>query len=231
MTWCSQNDGVHIDFYDFIRKVTQGLYYALNAGFWVCKIIGKAINIFMPSGCRLPLFDGVNIPNFVLPDKKFWAIRFTLLDFHIGTFPLLKRGLKAEWQSLVHSIDYGIPGSEDVFKFWDEALEIWKYGNEFSPVRRYGILEHGVVDGIEIAKVYAIAKLLTMMGLQKIAKHFLVWFSGVWKHYTLKKGVGDVLDITEDNARALDALDTEIESLGYKASDIISRLGVRFALG
>lgn len=224
--WCTVDNGTVVGVYEFIRKLFEALYWALKATEFTLKLIGKVLFLIFPSGVKVKLFDSI-IPDFRLPEKKFWAIQFSLLNLITVNIPLPKKPIHEVWREFVAPFDFYIEGSENVFYFKDPLDDEYRLGADCTPVQKYGVLGNGLVDTLHIIKIYLIARVLVKLGLFKTAGKFLQWFFQNAQTWMLRRNVSDTLETIEDVKDGLDLIDEELDELGVKLDGIDSKIGLR----
>jgi hypothetical protein len=217
-----------------MRNITHALYASLNISELVLKFLGKVIVLSFPGGdVGLPIFDGSNIVDFRLPEKKFWAIRigFSLGDLHPGiNIPLPKVPLDDIWKQIIRPIDVGITGSEDVLYFKDPLDDEWKLGSECTPEQQFKLIEHSATISWTLSKVYMIAKIIIKFGLVKTAANFIAWFCRQSRSYKLRKDVIETLENSEDIQSSIDIIDRQLESISTNVIDVKQKIGLRLTL-
>lgn len=161
--------------YEMLKFVVDMLYEACVATVEVFGLLAKIIHLVLPSGLALELWDGSNVPDFRLPEKRFWYVSFRLLDSEIAKIPLPKTDLWSIWKVLVAPINPIIDGSDTwYYRDTDGSL---KQGFECDPPRSYGILTEGFVDVGTLILVLGIVYILIKSGMIKTATAFVqkVW--------------------------------------------------------
>jgi hypothetical protein len=170
VNWCTVDDGKEWFFYEVKRKIVDALYYACTVTVKGLQLLSQMVTLLLPSGIRIPLMIDGQVPDFRLPEKKFWAWSLWIGGHLIVSYkPLPKDSYKTVWQNFVRPWDIQVGTGEYIF--FDVDGELIR-GSEMTPPRKYGLFEHGVIDAGSLFLIIAIANLLIQSGLVKTAKVF-----------------------------------------------------------
>lgn len=233
------NHGVKFQPYDLYRRVCQALYLSLVVAEFFVKLTGKIIDIYLPSDLAIRLFDGSVIPNFVPPEKKFYAVAFSIAGLPSVQIPLIRavkyNGYEIEqsftqiWDILIHKVDYHIPDSEN-WLYHDPLTGFTKLGKDCVPPQSYGILGKGLIDFKAVEIITGIYMILKHLGLMKAAARFLGNLFGFIDRRIIRHNLSEVDDQTDSLEAMVEQVETYVRDNGLTINDVRSRLGVRFSI-
>lgn len=233
------NHGVHFEPYDMIRRICQAVYVSLNVVEFLVKLVGRVIYIFLPSKLAIQIFDGTAIPNFVPPDKKFYAIGFSIAGLPEVEIPIpraikyngyeIEQSLSQIYDIIVHKIDFHIPDSEN-WPYQDPLTGDVKLGKDCVPPQSYGILGKGLIDYKTIMLIYGFYQILKRLGLFKAAARFMGNLFNYVKFRNLREDVSELVDAQEAESTDIDKIEAYAEANSLTLENISQRIGLRMVM-
>lgn len=236
--WCSINDGVPLTLYDTVRNVVDKLYDAMVYAYAIGELHYKDLKIVFPSGLVIYIVQNWVVPDFRLPQKLFWAIRFSVFGMPMY-LPLPKIPWKDIKTWLFRSLDISISGSED-WNFLDYDGVV-RHGHDCTPPRTYKFLTDGTVDFGPFILGMTLAVVLYKLGLLQAAWHLVksIWsFIVNYHHRHLERDIMEKLEKLEGSLVGQPAeTNISLEEIGVKLryietelQSLITRVGIRYAL-
>lgn len=227
MQWCSKNDGTVFEFQNDLELITHALYHAVVITQHILKALGYVIQMAMPSGAVITLFDSA-VADFTVYATKFWALRITVAGFANIDIPLPKTPLKEFKDAILAVIDVPVIGSEN-WNFRDENGVI-KKGTDFTPQRQYFVLKDGLVDVKPFMVALVVLYLLEKVGLFATASEFIKYYLGLRRNMHITSDLDDILGDTGETQEQVDLVLGLIRDNKQKLQNIENRLGVRLLL-
>lgn len=204
---CTVDAGVPLIQNKGILMVLKILYYALQATVFSIAILGKAVQLFLPSGLVITIIDeNMEIPNFPAQfEKKYWAVKVTVnidgVD-HVRTIPLVKRPIKDIIADALFPITgMQIPGSEN-WLFVDEATGTVLPGTECNPPQYYTPISLSE-DLFPFALVLFIFYALIKLNLVKTASNFITRIMTGFRTARMQHSIKSIEDRIDDIDRQI----------------------------
>jgi hypothetical protein len=232
--WCSVNDGKELGAYELMRKVLYALWWAADKTVNALAAISSLILLFLPSGVKIPIMQDAEVPAFYesLPEQKFWGwslrLKIPFLPIiNLGEIhPLPKQGYKTVFQNWVAPNDIFVGNGEHVWFEDPENPGIWKPGNQYDPVKKYGVFQHMIFDAGTLFLIIAIASILKQIGAFETAKTFLSKLFGTYSSVRKTLKARRMRREIEKLTRKVDVI-----SVGNEFQVIQNGVGVRMKLG
>lgn len=221
--YCSQTDGRELKPYEILRKVSEALYYGAVIAELTFKILGKVLFLVMPSGVSFKIFDGSNVVDFRMPEKKFWALRIHIGNVKLIDLPLPK-DFKHWWEVLVNPINPSISGSNNWY-YADPVTGVPAIGTSYVPEKTYKLLTDGLEDLSNAVLVVGIIWIVAKLGISKFTSAVVSKMSGFYWDYKLRSMVEDTNDRTIELLNAVSSLQaSDLDNID-KLEEIYSTVG------